>query len=61
MTIARSLQQSVYEKAIMDYSHKTFNASFMVNELILLKRANQFDKCKQVSVFKMAQSEEAVC
>ena len=61
LTIARSLQQSVYEKAIMDYSHKTFNASFMVDELILLKRATQFDKCKQVSVFKLAQSEEAVC
>ncbi len=61
LTIARSLQQNVYEKAIMDYSHKTFNASFMVNELILLKRANQFDKCKQVSVFKLAQGEEAVC
>ncbi len=61
LTIARSLQQTVYEKAIMDYSHKTFNANFMVNELILLKRMNQFDKCKQVSVFKLAQNEEAVC
>lgn len=54
MTIARSLQQNVYEKAIMDYSRKTFNASFMVDELVLLKRSSQFDKCKQVSVFKLA-------
>ena len=62
MTIARSLQQDVYEKAIMDYSRKTFNANFVVDELVLLKRSNQFDKCKQVSVFKLAaQSEALVC
>jgi 2'-5' RNA ligase len=53
MTIARSLQQNVYEKAIMDYSRKTFNANFTVSELVLLKRQNQFDKCKQVSVFRL--------
>lgn len=53
MTIARSLQQQVYEKAIMDYSRKTFNARFMVEELVLLKRQNQYDKCRQVSVFKL--------
>src|ERR1700759_3671492 len=55
MTIARSLQQNVYERAIMDYSHKTFNASFTVDELVLLKRQNQYDKCKQVSVFKLSE------
>lgn len=53
ITIARSLQQNVYEKAIMDYSRKTFNASFMVHELVLLKRQSQYDKCKQLSVFKL--------
>jgi 2'-5' RNA ligase len=54
ITIARSLQQNIYEKAIMDYSRKTFNASFLVDELILLKRQNQYDKCRQVNVFKLA-------
>ena len=53
MTIARSLQQTVYERAIMDYSRKTINANFKVDELILLRRVNQYDKCKQVSVFKL--------
>ena len=53
VSIARSLQQNIYEKAIMDYSRKTFNASFIVDELILLKRQNKYDKCKQVSVFKL--------
>jgi len=52
VSIARSLQQNVYEKAMFDYSRKTFNASFVVDELVLLKRQNQYDKCKQVSVFK---------
>ena len=55
MTIARSLQQTVYEKAIMDYSRKTFNASFLVDELILLRRSNRYDKCKQVNIFKLSE------
>ena len=53
LTIARRLNETIYNKAMMDYSYKTFNASFEVNELILLKRSNQYDKCKQVSVFKL--------
>ncbi len=57
LSIARSLQQNVYDKAVMDYSRKTFNASFIVNELVLLRRQNQFDKCKQVSVFKLCEPE----
>lgn len=55
ITIARSLQPNVYEKAMMDYSRKTFNASFMVDKLVLLKRQNQYDKCKQVTVFKLSE------
>lgn len=53
ISIARRLKQSVYEKAMFDYSQKTFNASFVVNELILLKRQTQFDKCQQVNVFRL--------
>ena len=53
VSIARSLQPTVYEKAMFDYSRKTFNACFMVDELILLKRQSQYDKCKQLSVFKL--------
>ena len=53
LSIARRLQQNVYEKAIFDYSQKTLHASFIVNDLILLKRKNQFDKCKQVNIFKL--------
>ena len=53
LTIARRLKQNVYKKAMFEYSQKTFYASFNVTELILLKRKNQFDKCKQVNVFKL--------
>jgi 2'-5' RNA ligase len=58
MSIARSLQQNIYEKAIMDYSRKTFNESFEVNELILLKRQHQYDTCRQVTVFRLAPPNE---
>lgn len=53
LSIARRLKQNVYEKAMFDYSQKTFHASFEVNELILLKRQHHFDACKQVNVFKL--------
>ena len=51
LTIARRLSPEVYEKAMYDYAAKDFNGSFMVKELILLRRRNQFDACKQVGVF----------
>jgi 2'-5' RNA ligase len=53
MTIARRLEGNVYEKAMMDYSKKDFHADFEVKELVLLKRTHQFDKCTQVSVFRL--------
>lgn len=51
MTIARKLSADVYEKAMYDYAAKDFNGSFMVTKLILLRRRNQLDACKQVGVF----------
>ncbi len=53
MTIARRLDESIYERAMMEYSKKDFHAEFTVNELILLKRTHQFDTCKQVNVFRL--------
>ena len=58
MSIARSLQPNVYDKAMMDYSRKIFNASFIADELVLLKRQNQYDKCRQITVFKLQPSEK---
>jgi 2'-5' RNA ligase len=53
ITIARRLQERVYEKAMLNYSQKLFHASFVASELVLLKRKDHFDTCKQVTVFKL--------
>lgn len=57
VTIARKLPEQVYNKAMLEYSQKIFHASFVVNELVLLKRQGQFDTCKQVNVFKLVPDE----
>ncbi|MBG9375558.1 2'-5' RNA ligase family protein [Panacibacter sp. DH6] len=53
VTIARRLSAEVYNKAMFEFSQRTFFASFKVQELVLLKRRNQFDKCTQLTVFKL--------
>jgi len=53
LDVAKKLQERIYEQAIYDYSQRTFNASFMVNELVLLKRRSHFDAFKHVNVFKL--------
>lgn len=51
LTIARRLEQGVYQQAVSVYAEKTFHASFEVKDLVLLRRQHQFDSCKQVNVF----------
>ena len=58
LAIAIRLQPQIYEKAIFDYSKKTFHAMFMAEELGLLKRQNHFDKCRQVSIFRLSESRQ---
>lgn len=53
LSIARRLPETIYMKAIIDYSQKTFHETFMVNELVLLRRNNQYDLCKAVHVFRL--------
>jgi 2'-5' RNA ligase len=53
LSIARRLPQDVYEKALVDYSQKTFCESFTVHELVLLRRAHQFDPCKVINIFRL--------
>jgi 2'-5' RNA ligase len=53
LTIARRLPEQVYNKAMADYAQKTFHESFLMDELLLLKRQHQFDKCKAVQVFRL--------
>jgi len=51
LAIARRLPKNVYEKSMMDFSTRMFHESFTVNELVLLRRQNQYDAYEQASVF----------
>jgi 2'-5' RNA ligase len=53
LTIARQLRADVYADAIQEYTGKTFAASFEVKELVLMKRASEYDSCKTVNVFRL--------
>ena len=53
LSIARGLPETIYLKAIIDYSQKTFHDTFMVKELVLLRRSSQYDSCKPVHVFRL--------
>lgn len=53
LSIARKLPEQVYNKAMSDYSQKTFHESFMLDELLLLRRQHQFDPCKTIQVFRL--------
>ncbi len=57
LTIARRLPEAVYSKAMFDYSQRDFHSSFMVNELVLLKRKHPFDSCEKVMVFRFLPAE----
>ena len=57
LTIARRLPPEVFVRAMLDYSPKTFEASFELNELILLRRQHQFDTCKQITSFHLTPAE----
>lgn len=57
LSIARRLSQDVYEKALIDYSQKTFCESFTAHELILLKRSHQFDPCRVINIFRLLPGE----
>jgi 2'-5' RNA ligase len=53
LSIAGGLTEQVYNKAMLDYSQKTFHESFQVEELVLLKREHSFDACRTVNVFRL--------
>jgi hypothetical protein len=51
LPIAGGLTEQIYNKAMPDYSRKTFHGNFRVEELVLLRRKHSFDPCKTVNVF----------
>ncbi len=54
LSIAGGLTEKVYNKAMPDYSRKSFHGIFRVDELVLLKRRHSFDPCKTVNVFRLS-------
>ena len=56
LTIAANLPEYVYNNAIGDYAAKTFNASFKVDQLVLLKKESGFERYEIVNRFSLAQS-----
>ncbi|HEX6179726.1 MAG TPA: 2'-5' RNA ligase family protein [Chitinophagaceae bacterium] len=52
LSIAAKLPPNVYDKAMPEYSRRTFHETFMVTELLLLKRMNEYDTCRHVNVFR---------
>ena len=51
LNIAGTLPQEIYFKALTRYAHKSFHESFVVSELLLLRRKDQYDTCKTINVF----------
>ncbi len=53
VTIARKLPENIYHTAATDYAQKTFQGSFMLEDLVLLRRQHAFDSCKTIQVFRL--------
>lgn len=53
LPIAKKLPDSMYFQALMDCSQKTFHETFVVNELVLLRRNNKYGTTKPVHVFRL--------
>jgi len=53
LSIAGGLTEQLYNKAMPDYSRRSFHESFRVEELVLLKREHTFDPCKTVNIFRL--------
>ncbi|HEY4147448.1 MAG TPA: 2'-5' RNA ligase family protein [Chitinophagaceae bacterium] len=51
--IATRLPEQVYFRAMPDYSGKTFHASFMVDELLLLQKDRLSGACKTINIFRL--------
>jgi 2'-5' RNA ligase len=53
LSIAGGLTEQIYNKAMPDYSRKTFHGVFQVEQLVLLKRGHSFAPCKTVNIFPL--------
>lgn len=56
LSIAGKLTETLYLRAMTDYSHRSFHEQFVVNQLALLRRSNEYDTGKTVHVFPLQQA-----
>jgi 2'-5' RNA ligase len=52
LALATELPDAVFEKAMPVYSRKTFHASFMASEVVLLARDHPYANFKTITVFR---------
>lgn len=52
LSIASKLPENIYFLALAKYAQKTFHQTFVADELLLLRRSNQYDGYKTVNVFR---------
>ena len=53
LSLAGTLPQQVYDKAMPDYARRIFHESFMAHELLLLKKDPLTDAFKTINVFRL--------
>jgi 2'-5' RNA ligase superfamily len=51
VSIAHKIPGSIYTRAMMDYAQRDFNGSFLVNELLLMRRKHKKESWKKINVF----------
>lgn len=54
LDLARQLKAATYHQAVEIYAQRNFTATFLVNELVLMRRQNLFTASKQVTVFRLS-------
>lgn len=52
LIIGKEIPPSIYVRAMMDYSQKSFYETFRIEELQLVRRVNQHDDGKKLNVFR---------
>ena len=57
VSIADRLSEQIFCRALTHYAHKSFHETFLVNELLLLKRKDEHDAGKIVIVFALQPAE----
>ncbi|HET7117077.1 MAG TPA: 2'-5' RNA ligase family protein [Hanamia sp.] len=60
VSIAGSLSEDIYFKALIQYSHKSFHESFVVNKLHLIKKEHPYDAGKSINIFGLPPDSNAL-